>query len=378
MHRRCHSLAAGGVCRSCPCGPGGRRAGVDNRRMVTMSDVAKAAGVSPMTVSNVINGHPYVSDETRHRVTEAIDRLGYRVNVAARNLRAGSTGVIGLALPDIDQPYCAQLAALVVAQAGRSGYRVTIEQTGASREGEVNALVQSRLRMYDGLIISTVELGDADAPTFPTDFPVVALGERIRGRAIDHVSMANVEGARDVTRHLIERGCRRIAVIGGRTHGQEGASTLRTTGYLAALREAGLEERDDLLVPCGFSMAAGAAAARDLVTSGPPFDAVLCLTDSIALGVLRGLADQGLAVPDDVLVTGFDDIGQAAYAVPSLTTVAPGHQEMVAAALDMLLARIRNPRRKAGGGAFVGPHRLVVRESTARPYGSGSPVSHPA
>ncbi|MEO3755005.1 LacI family DNA-binding transcriptional regulator [Streptomyces sp. B6B3] len=334
--------------------------------MVTMSDVAKAAGVSPMTVSNVINGHRYVSDETRLRVTEAIDRLGYRVNVAARNLRAGSTGVIGLALPDIDQPYCAQLAAQVVVEAGRRGYRVAIEQTGASRQGEVDALVHSRLRMYDGLIISTVELGDADAPTFPTDFPVVALGERIRGRAIDHVSMANFEGARDVTRHLVEAGCRRIAIVGGRTDDDEGAAPLRTAGHLAALREAGIAEREELVVPCPFSMAAGADAVRGLVAAGVRFDAAMCLTDSIAVGVLRGLADEGLAVPDDVLVTGFDDIGQAAYTVPSLTTVAPGHQEMVAAALDMLRARIDAPRGDGEGNAFVGPHRVVVRESTTR------------
>ncbi|MDT0446223.1 LacI family DNA-binding transcriptional regulator [Streptomyces johnsoniae] len=334
--------------------------------MVTMSEVAKAAGVSAMTVSNVINGHPYVSDETRLKVTEAIGRLGYRVNVAARNLRAGSTGVIGLAVPDIDQPYCAELAGLVIAEAGRRGYQVAVEQTGASREGEINALAQSRLRMYDGLIISTVRLGDADAPTFPTDFPVVALGERIHGGAVDHVSMANFEGAGDVTRHLVERGCRRIAVFGGRTHGEEGAATLRTAGHLAALREAGVEPRDELLVPCVFATEAGAAAVRQLTGAGVAFDAAMCLTDSLAVGVLRGLADRGLTVPGDVLVTGFDDIGLAAYTVPSLTTVAPGHTEMVAAAFDMLLARLLAPRREGRAREFTGPHRLVVRESTTR------------
>jgi DNA-binding LacI/PurR family transcriptional regulator len=334
--------------------------------MVTMSDVAKAAGVSPMTVSNVINDHPYVSDATRLKVIEAIDRLGYRVNVAARNLRAGSTGVIGLAVPTIDHPYCAELAGLVVAEARRRGYQVAIEQTGASREGEMNALVHSRLRMYDGLVLSTVELGDADAPAFPTGFPVVALGERMRGRAVDHVSMANFEGARDATRHLIERGCRRIAVFGADPHGAEGAGPLRTAGHLAALREAGVERRDELLRPCGFSTPAGAATARRLVEAGLRFDGVLGMTDSIAIGALRGLADRGVTVPGEVLVAGFDDIGQAAYTIPSLTTIAPGHQDMVTAALDMLIERIRQPREERRGRAFVGPHRLVVRESTTR------------
>ncbi len=334
--------------------------------MVTMSDVAKAAGVSPMTVSNVINGHPYVSDEKRLRVTEAIERLGYRVNVAARNLRAGSTGVIGLAVPDIDQPYCAELAALVIAEAGRRGYQVAVEETGASREGEINALARSRLRMYDGLIISTVRLGDEDEPTFPTDFPVVALGERHHGEDVDHVSMANFEGAGDVTRHLVERGCRRIAVVGGRTDGEAGAATLRTAGHLAALREAGIAPCDDLLLPCPFTTEAAADAVRGLADAGIAFDGVMCLTDSLAIGVLRGLADRGLSVPGDVLVTGFDDIQQAAYTVPSLTTVAPGHTEMVSAAFDMLLARLAAPRRTGPARQFTGPHRLVVRESTTR------------
>ncbi|WP_226961943.1 MULTISPECIES: LacI family DNA-binding transcriptional regulator [Streptomyces] len=332
--------------------------------MVTMSDVAKAAGVSAMTVSNVLNGHPHVSEETRRRVTEAVERLGYRMNVAARNLRSGTTGVIGLAIPDIDQPYYGRLASLVIAEAARRGYRVAVEQTGASREGEAQAVANSRLRTYDGLIIATVELGDEDAAAVFAGFPVVALGERISEASVDHVGMANFEGTRDATLHLVERGCRRIAAIGGRIEGETGAATLRTAGYLAALDEAGLPRDDALLVPCPFNLAGGVAAVRQLAADGVPFDGLMCLTDSMALGALRGLADLGRSAPGDALVTGFDDVPQAAYAVPSLTTVAPGHAEMVTTALELLTERMAGRRAEDEARNVTGPHRLIIREST--------------
>jgi DNA-binding LacI/PurR family transcriptional regulator len=339
--------------------------------MVTMSEVAKAAGVSVMTVSNVVNGHRYVSEATRDRVLEAIDRLGYRVNLAARTLRSGSTGVIGLAVPDLHSPYVGQLASLLIGRAAELGYQVVVEQTGAERENELGALVHSRVRRYDGLIISTVGLGDEDAEQLRSDVPLVALGESISPgnttATIDHVAMANIEGSRDATRHLIERGCRRIVALGGSTRAEVQASTLRTAGYRQALAEAGLPWREELVADCGFAMSQGAAATRALVETGVRFDGMACFTDAAAVGALRALADHGIAVPGEVLVTGFDDIEQAAYTVPSLTAVAPGHAEMVDAALRMLTDRIAGRRADDVFEEFTGPHRLVVRESTGGP-----------
>ncbi|MDT0345054.1 LacI family DNA-binding transcriptional regulator [Streptomyces litchfieldiae] len=336
--------------------------------MVTMSEVAKAAGVSVMTVSNVINGHRYVSDATRDRVLAAVDRLGYRVNVAARSLRSGSTGIIGLAVPDIDTPYFGQLASLLIERAARLGYQVVVEQTGATRENELGALAHSRVRRYDGLILSTVELGDEDADQLRSDLPVVALGERLSGgHAVDHVAMANVEGARDATRHLIERGCRRIAAFGAQPGPEVNANSLRTAGYHEALTDAGLDPSPELAVPCAFSMAGGAAAARSLLAGGIPFDGAVCFTDTVAIGALRALADHGVAVPDEVKVIGFDDVEQGRYTVPSLSTIAPGHSEMVDAALRMLGDRIAGRRGEDEHEMFTGPHQLVIRQSTGGP-----------
>ena len=127
--------------------------------MVTMTDVAKLAGVSTMTVSNVLNDRPHVRAELRQRVLDAVDASGYVMNNAARSLRRGSTGVIGLAVPELDRPYFGQLAARVVARAADLGYRVAIEQTGAAVAGELAAIALSRTLDCDGLILSAVGLG---------------------------------------------------------------------------------------------------------------------------------------------------------------------------------------------------------------------------
>lgn len=334
--------------------------------MVTIQDVAKAAGVSPMTVSHVINDHPHVRTETRERVLRAIEELDYRVNVAARNLRTGRTGTIGLAVPEIDRPYYGQLAAEIIEVAAGHHLRVAIEQTGASREGELAALALSRNRLYDGLILSTVGLGPADTDLLRVDHPVVILGERIFDGPVDHVAMPNSAGARAATRHLLERGCRRVALIDGPQRGEVDVSSLRYDGYREALDEAGLPFDPALVAPIEqLTMERGAAAARRLAGSGAGFDGVFCVTDTVALGALRGLADSGLRVPDDVKVIGFDNIAEGAYSVPSLSSIDPDHALMAGTAVGFLVKRMaeKGAARQAPR-EFVSPFSLVAREST--------------
>ncbi|MEV4071873.1 LacI family DNA-binding transcriptional regulator [Nonomuraea fuscirosea] len=334
--------------------------------MVTIQDVAKAAGVSPMTVSHVINDHPHVRTETRERVLRAIEELDYRVNVAARNLRTGRTGTIGLAVPEIDRAYYGQLAAEIIKVAAGHHLRVAIEQTGASREGELAALALSRNRLYDGLILSTVGLGPADTDLLRVDHPVVILGERIFDGPVDHVAMPNSAGARAATRHLLERGCRRVALIDGPQRGEVDVSSLRYDGYREALDEAGLPFDPALVAPIEqLTMERGAAAARRLAGSGAGFDGVFCVTDTVALGALRGLADSGLRVPDDVKVIGFDNIAEGAYSVPSLSSIDPDHALMAGTAVGFLVKRMaeKGAARQAPR-EFVSPFSLVAREST--------------
>lgn len=332
---------------------------------MTIADVAKAAGVSPMTVSNVINDHPYVRQATREKVLAAMSQLGYRVNVAARNLRSGRTGTIGLAVPEIDRPYYGQFAAAIMDAAAGSDLRVVVEQTGRQRENELDALSLSRNRLYDGLLLSTVGLGPADTELLKVDYPVVLLGERIFGGPVDHVAMPNVDGARAATDHLVERGCRRIALIDGGHHGEVDVSHLRFAGYQAALDDAGISLDPGLLFEIDeFTMEAGARVARQIAASALAVDGVFCVTDTVAVGVLRGFADAGVAVPCQVKVIGFDNVASSAYTVPSLSSVDPDHGFMAKSAVDLLVKRINRTADPARHQDVVSTFAIVAREST--------------
>ncbi|MEU8222013.1 LacI family DNA-binding transcriptional regulator [Kribbella sp. NPDC048915] len=330
--------------------------------VVTMADVARVAGVSTMTVSNVINGRPRVGAETRERVLAAIGELGYQVNLAARHLRAGRTGVIGLAVPELERPYFAQLAARLADRFEAHGLRIVTERTGASREGELEAVAFSRLRMYDGLILSIVDIDPAELGQLRTDAPVVMIGERALPSRFDHVMMDNVDGTRQAVGHLLATGARRIAMIGGDPGGTATMPALRAEGYALAHADAGVPVDPELNVRCSFGLRDGYDAIGVLRSRGIAFDAVFALTDVVAMGVLRALADAGLRVPEDVQVVGFDDIDEAAYLVPALTTVNPGHDEMADAITTLLTAQLDH----AGGEPkeIVVPARLVLRGTT--------------
>ncbi|MFB4279910.1 MULTISPECIES: LacI family DNA-binding transcriptional regulator [unclassified Nonomuraea] len=331
--------------------------------MVTMGDVARLAGVSKMTVSNVVNNRAGVSEAVRLRVLEAIRQSGYRVNVSARTLKSGRTGVIGLAVPEIDRPYFGRLAAHVIDQARRRGFHVAIEQTGAAADGEIDAIAHSRTLQFDGLILSAVELDRRDQRLAGADYPIVMLGEQDFGGRFDHVAMPNEDGTKAATAHLIDRGCRRIAMVTGDVAGTLNVVTRRHQGYLAALAERGLAPDPALLVSlAGLTMAAGRDAAHRLVDSGHAFDGVVAVTDTVAQGVLRGLADRGLRVPGDVRLVGFDDVPESEFMVPSLSTVAPDHGWMAAKAVELVVGRMQAPLRPTG--QHVAPFELVIREST--------------
>ncbi|MEU8974024.1 LacI family DNA-binding transcriptional regulator [Streptomyces monashensis] len=202
--------------------------------VATIQDAARAAGVFAMTVSDVINDRPDVRPATRERVLAAMARLDHRVNVAARNLRKGRTGTIGLAVPEVNRPYYGRLAEAAIAAAGRHGLRVGVEQTGARRENELAALSLSRNRLYDGLVLSTVDMGPAGVGALKVDHPVVILGERIFGGPVDHVAMPNVEASAAATRHLVERGCRRLAVVRGPLRDEVDVSSVTDTVAMPA------------------------------------------------------------------------------------------------------------------------------------------------
>jgi DNA-binding LacI/PurR family transcriptional regulator len=338
--------------------------------VVKMSDVALEAGVSKMTVSNVINGRPGASEDTRARVLEAVARLGYRVNATARQLRAGRSGAIGLLVPHLDGPYYPHLAARLDTLAQLRGYHVIIERTGASREGELAAISPERVRPYSGVVFSPVQIDAADVRRAGVEVPVVLLGERRIGGEFDHVMMDNVGGAELATSYMLERGARRIALIGGRPEtGIDSMPTLRSRGYRSAHAKAGVPVDERLVVDgASFTTKDGHEAVMRLHRDGVSFDGAFALTDAAAMGVLRALADIGLRVPDDVQVVGFDNDAESEYLVPRLTTMDPGNDSMAERVMELLLRRVEAATSDVGEMEDVVESvmsaRIVVREST--------------
>lgn len=332
-----------------------------------MTDVARRAGVSTMTVSNVINGRSQrVSETTTRRVLATIAELGYQVNMTARNLRMGRTGVVGLAVPAFAPGYYSQLADRLANQFEAHGLRLVVERTRASRTAELNALTAARLSSYDGFVLSVVAGDAADLEKLSIDTPVVLIGERAVPARFDHVLMSNVAGARMATELLIRSGARRVALLGGAPGDVESMPQLRTRGYQDAHEAAGLAVAEELIVDCGFAAADGYAGARELIDRGIEFDAIFAVTDSAAIGALRALAEAGRRVPEDVQVVGFDNLDDARFTVPALTSVEPGNAEMAETICTLLIERIESRPAPGPARVIMPAARIVERETTRR------------
>lgn len=329
-----------------------------------MSDVARLAGVSTMTVSNVVNNRVKVSAAARERVLEAIRESGYQVNLTARSLRSGRSGVIGVAVPQVGNPYYGMLGSLLIEEAQQRGYEVTIGQTGALAGGEAAVVSQSRWLHLDGLFLAAVELDPQMPLLSAAGFPIVMFGEQGGGGRFDHIILPDETGAAAATAHLIEQGCERIAVVTGSSLDRLNAASRRYNGYCAALEDRGLRPDPGLRFALDSLSWDGARdAGRRIAESGLGIDGVVAMSDTVAIGVVRGLKDGGASVPDDVRVIGFDDIPVAAQLIPALSTVAPDHRWIAAKAIDLIIARIADPG--APPRQYTVPFELRLRESSA-------------
>jgi DNA-binding LacI/PurR family transcriptional regulator len=337
---------------------------VSEARRPTMHDVARRAGVSLKTVSNVVNDDPRVLEANRARVLAAIAELDYRPNITARNLRSGRSGVISLAVPELSQAYFAQLADDVIRAAAARHLVVLVEQTGGHPDRELEVLRSPRLSLSDGLLFSPLGLTTAHVAPIKVEFPVVILGERLLDGPVDNITMQNRPGARAATEHLLGLGRRRVALIGA--HGGEVDSTagLRMAGYRDALEAAGVPFDEVLIAPIEvWDRPSGARAMQVLLDTGAKPDAVFAMNDDLALGALRVLLDRGLRVPEDVALMGFDDVDECSYSVPRLSTIDPGRRKIAEMAVDLLIERV-GERGGATGRELSPTFRLVEREST--------------
>ncbi|RCK70636.1 LacI family transcriptional regulator [Desertihabitans brevis] len=325
----------------------------------TVKDVAKLAGVSPKTVSNVVNRTVPVSPATRARVESALAALDYVPNLSARGLRNGRTGVIALALPDLSTPYSAAVVQAFVRSGKARGFSVHVEET-TDADTEAALLTRAREHLVDGLVLNPVLL-EASAVRLAGSLPPVVMIGEVDEPAVDHVWVDNAAAVHSLVTALVRSGRRRVAVLGVM---RSASSDLRTEGYRRALREAGLPHDPELEIPSAeWSSQGGHDAMTAVLARGTEVpDAVVCFTDTLALGVAGALQRRGVDVPGRVAVCGYDDVEVARWVSPSLTTVSFDRQAVAEAALDLLTARMERP--DAPVETRTVPHRIVVRDSS--------------
>jgi len=335
-------------------------------RRPTQEDVARVAGVSRATVSYVINnrtdGNVRISEETRCRVLEAIEELGYRPNVLARSLRQGQTHTIGMIVPDNTNPFFAEVARGVEDTSFEQGYSVILCNSDRDLDKELlytNVLAEKRV---DGILFVAAGMStERICALQERRMPVIVVDRDIPDVAVDSVMTANERGGWLATRHLIELGHRRIGCIAGPSDVTPSAE--RVTGYRQALREAGLPMDEALIMKGDFQYESGYQAARQLLSMEDPPTAIFACNDLMAVGAISAAVRLGRQVPADLSVVGFDDVPLASFANPALTTIVQPKYEIGVVAATMLLERMQDPDRP--------PHRkvldteLVVRQSTA-------------
>ena len=311
-------------------------------RKPRLIDVARAAGVSPKTVSNYIHDYPIMSERTVAKVRDAIVRLGYVPNQSAQTLRTGRTGLIGLAVPDLSIPYFAELAGLVTEAAEERGLTLLIDQTKGDRERERRVVSGLGSRTLDGVIVSPMSLSADELTKVDRTMPLVVLGERSHPAGVSYVGVDNVAAARAGTQHLIDLGRTRVAAVGRVSGRAQGTWSYRLQGCVEALRAAGLPVRAEWQsVITRFDREQGADAMTQLLTLDRPPDAVFCFSDLLAVGALLVLHERGVRVPDDVAVIGWDDIEEARFAWPPLSSVRADTVAVARAAVDHLLSQLR-------------------------------------
>ncbi|MCM6764242.1 LacI family transcriptional regulator [Rathayibacter sp. ZW T2_19] len=339
-------------------------------RATTMQDVARLAGVSTKTVSNVLSGYVHVSERMRVRVMAAVEELDYEINVSAQALRSGRTTVLGLAVPELSQPYFAELADAVITAARERGYTVLIEQTDVSDSDEIAVVASMKRHAIAGLIYSPSAVALGDVTRLDAEYPLVVLGDqRVESRA-DHLVLPDVEAVAAATEHLIGLGRRRIAFLGAAHEGATGTGALRLQGHLEALAAAGLALDPGLIVGTPlWHRTEGAQAVEHLLGLTSPIDAIVCCNDALALGAMGALQRAGLRVPEDVAVIGFDDIEDSRHSTPRLSTVSPHRTLLARRAVELLLGRIMGESATEPVVEQLG-FSLLLREST-----TGSPAS---
>ena len=330
--------------------------------MATVRDVAKLAGVSPITVSRVINNAGYISDETRRRVEEAIRQLGYVPNTLARSLRLRQTNTLALVLTDITNPFWTTVVRGVEDAASDAGFNVILCNTDESeveQEKYLNVLLQKRV---DGVLLVPVRCTRETVQVILNqNVPLVILDRHIPGVEVDSVRCDTEGGGYDLVRLLLAKGHRKIAMLSG----PKGVSSAddRVAGYQRALADAGLNLHNELVFYGEFTQASGYSMMKQALAVEPHLSAIFGGNNFITMGAFKSARDAGLRVPEDIAMVGFDDLPVELVIDPFFTVAAQSAYAMGKQATELLLGRIAGqdiPQFQE----IILPTEIIVRRSS--------------
>ncbi|HKB18728.1 MAG TPA: LacI family DNA-binding transcriptional regulator [Candidatus Dormibacteraeota bacterium] len=340
----------------------GATRGADRRP--TINDIAKRAGLSKASVSRALNGKQDVDPDTRQRVMTLATQMGYVPSASARALSNGRSNCLGLLVPTLTWPWILEVLRGVAAEIESSGYSLILYTTAEGEESERAFMSQVvPAGAVDGLAL-VIPLGMLDYVEHLAKggLPVVVVDDRGHYPDLPTVATTNVEGGRTATRHLIEEGRQRIAMLNG-PH-DFGCNRERLEGYKSALKEAGLRFDPRHVIDSDFKETGGASAMSALLEADPRLDAVFVANDMMAFGAMRALRSAGRLIPDDVAVVGFDDVPASAMTHPPLTTIRQPLYEMGRTAASMVMAAVRG---EPIAQRIELPTSLVIRESSGKP-----------
>lgn len=328
----------------------------------TITDIAKRANVSKSTVSRVLNDKSVVNKQTRKIVLEAAESLGYEANVFARGLASGRSMTVGVVTQKIGSPFYDMMMQGVIQGFTDTGYSPMFVDGQWEQSTELQVIRTLLGRKVDGLLLLGGGIPQDDLDNFQQHLPTIVVGKEVEGWKDKCVFIDNAAAAYEATKHLIDFGHRNIATVCGIMEHQD--AVRRYEGYCQALQDSGIEVDPDLVLEGNFTAQSGILAVNSLLMRGKTFTAMFCANDMVAYGARLALQRQGIRVPEDVSLVGFDDQAESAFTSPPLTTVHQPGVEMGAVAAKALVKLMQGEPCELPALSS----RLVKRETVAKIY----------
>ncbi|WP_082234698.1 LacI family DNA-binding transcriptional regulator [Halobacillus massiliensis] len=329
--------------------------------MATIEDVARLAGLSRTTVSRVINDQPYVTEEKKEKILNAMKQLGYVPNSSARRLRSQRTETIAVLLPRVTNPFFGRLIESLEEEASDYGYQVIVCQTHDNKKKELDYLNLLKTKQVDGVVLASLANDWKDIEPFLASGPIVLCNEYMENEQISMIHIDHFQAAFDATLHLIEQGCRHLAYTTGghQTH----ITQQRKNGFLRALEVNNLIFNPELEICGTLNVEEGRKAFYYIKERHPYVDGVFTGSDEVAAGMINAAAQEGWNVPGDLSIVGFDNQMISLLMVPAITTVQQPIDEMASKTIQVLVDKMHN-KNHSMEHRYIYPYELIKRSST--------------